>query len=104
MFAPYTFLCCNVVGLQIAEETASGSEEEQIAEEPEEDIEDPEEDNEDLDGVPLDGAALLKGALNHQSQDDIDGVPSKVLSFIEKLCSIITLWDCKNSGCVGFTV
>lgn len=34
------------------------------------------EDNEDLDGVPLDGAALLKGVLNHQT-DDIDGVPSK---------------------------
>ncbi len=39
-------------------------------------------DIEDLDGVPLDGAALLKGALKHKIpaaklmvNDDIDGVP-----------------------------
>lgn len=39
---------------------------------------------EDLDGVPLDGAALLKGALKHgltpqpvTNYDDIDGVPSQ---------------------------
>ncbi|XP_067010744.2 U2 snRNP-associated SURP motif-containing protein isoform X2 [Anabrus simplex] len=31
---------------------------------------------EDLDGVPLDGAALLKGALKHRPiEDDIDGIP-----------------------------
>ena len=41
-------------------------------------------DAEDLDGVPLDGAALLKGALKHKHpivrnviHDDIDGVPRK---------------------------
>ena len=37
---------------------------------------------EDLDGVPLDGAALLKGAMKHTRplptpDDDLDGVPSK---------------------------
>ena len=38
---------------------------------------------EDLDGVPLDGATLLKGAMKHgvtsqatSNYDDIDGVPS----------------------------
>ena len=46
--------------------------------------------DEDLDGVPLDGAALLKGALmrgiptpereeNSDYDDDIDGVPCKLL-------------------------
>jgi hypothetical protein len=39
---------------------------------------------EDLDGVPLDGAALLKGAMKHSRplpapDDDLDGVPSKLL-------------------------
>lgn len=41
-------------------------------------------DVEDLDGVPLDGATLLKGALKHKGpvikgviSDDIDGVPCK---------------------------
>lgn len=47
---------------------------------------------EDLDGVPLDGAALLKGAMKHgltpqttSNYDDIDGVPSKSVfqAFIE---------------------
>lgn len=38
---------------------------------------------EDLDGVPLDGAALLKGAMKHSRplpapDDDLDGVPSKL--------------------------
>lgn len=42
------------------------------------------EDNEDLDGVPLDGAALLKGVLNQQT-DDIDGVPSKYFFYIRTL-------------------
>ncbi|KAG8263485.1 U2 snRNP-associated SURP domain-containing protein [Homalodisca vitripennis] len=56
------------------EEAGSESEEEQGLGEVEQEVEDPE-DNEDLDGVPLDGAALLKGALNHQAHDDIDGVP-----------------------------
>ena len=39
---------------------------------------------EDLDGVPLDGAALLKGAMKlgltpqaTSNYDDIDGIPSK---------------------------
>lgn len=32
-------------------------------------------DNEDLDGVPLDGAALLKGAMKHHTEEDIDGIP-----------------------------
>lgn len=44
------------------------------------------EDNEDLDGVPLDGAALLKGVLNHQT-DDIDGVPSKYFFTLEPFWS-----------------
>lgn len=39
---------------------------------------------EDLDGVPLDGAALLKGAMKHSRplpppDDDLDGVPSKLV-------------------------
>ncbi|RZF47241.1 hypothetical protein LSTR_LSTR004950 [Laodelphax striatellus] len=38
------------------------------------DEEEVEQDAEDLDGVPLDGAALLKG-LKQQTEDDIDGVP-----------------------------
>jgi hypothetical protein len=38
---------------------------------------------EDLDGVPLDGAALLKGAMKHSRplpppDEDLDGVPSKL--------------------------
>jgi U2-associated protein SR140 len=47
--------------------------------------------DEDLDGMPLDGAALLKGALmrgiptpdhsENENEDDIDGVPCK-LNFI----------------------
>lgn len=44
-------------------------------------------DIEDLDGVPLDGAALLKGALKHKLpamksaviNDDIDGVPCMMI-------------------------
>lgn len=63
--------------LQPMEEPASASEEEPEPEEIEQEVDDPD-DNEDLDGVPLDGAALLKGALNHQTEDDIDGVPSKL--------------------------
>lgn len=42
--------------------------------------------DEDIDGVPLDGAALLKGALmrgiptpEHTDEDDIDGVPCKFI-------------------------
>lgn len=38
----------------------------------------------DLDGVPLDGAALLKGAYKHI--DDIDGIPSKFYLFIHFFC------------------
>uniref|UniRef100_A0A1B6MMK8 U2 snRNP-associated SURP motif-containing protein n=1 Tax=Graphocephala atropunctata TaxID=36148 RepID=A0A1B6MMK8_9HEMI len=60
---------------QVVEEPESESEEEQGLGEVEQEVEDLE-DNEDLDGVPLDGAALLKGALNHQpTTDDIDGIP-----------------------------
>lgn len=34
--------------------------------------------SEDLDGVPLDGAALLKTAMKHRPvEDDIDGIPCK---------------------------
>lgn len=59
-----------------------------------------EKDDEDLDGVPLDGAALLKGVLmrglpdkqkttplrsqevsrDAEYNDDIDGIPSKILA------------------------
>lgn len=38
-------------------------------------------DNEDLDGIPLDGAALLKHAYDTPPGDaDIDGVPCKFVS------------------------
>lgn len=60
---------------KVQEEAESESEEETVLREEVEEVEEAE-DNEDLDGVPLDGAALLKGVLNQQT-DDIDGVPSK---------------------------
>lgn len=58
--------------------------------------------DEDLDGVPLDGAALLKGALlrgiptperdeNSDYDDDIDGVPCK-LPLNQSLSSIFQLF------------
>lgn len=56
-------------------------------------------DIEDLDGVPLDGAALLKGALKHKipvykslMNDDIDGVPCKLrVSILKKSHVFATL-------------
>lgn len=50
---------------------------------------------EDLDGVPLDGAALLKGAMKlgltpqlSSNYDDIDGVPSNLLYLLIKILNI----------------
>lgn len=54
--------------------------------------------NEDLDGVPLDGAALLKGALKlgltpqpTNNYDDIDGVPSTYLIFHKIIIFLIQI-------------
>lgn len=52
------------------------------------DIDNP--DNEDLDGVPLDGATLLKHAYDDTppGDPDIDGVPCKLFFFLLKLTYI----------------
>jgi hypothetical protein len=73
---------------------------------------------EDLDGVPLDGAALLKGAMKHSRplpppDDDLDGVPSKsyklgmyfaeTMQWLRRLGTVLSLWRL-GSVPVGFVV
>lgn len=49
-------------------------------------------DDEDLDGQPLDGAALLKTAFKRmQRHDDIDGIPSMLQIFKEKFLIVFFL-------------